>query len=124
MGGVEAHSTFLSDELFDPHGGPQTRDISQGLRATLESALDAPQVRRAQTRLAPRATRLLQSCATRIGQLSGPATHGLAMDSDLPSHLRLAPPFPEQSHRLHAALFQRVEISFDTLWISHVQKCT
>jgi hypothetical protein len=103
MGGVEAHSTFLLDELFDPHRGPQTRGVSQGLRPTLQSALDAPQVRWTQTGLAPRATRLLQPGATRLGQLSGPPTYRLAMDADFPRYLRLAPPFLEQSHRLQAS---------------------
>jgi len=93
MGGVEAHSTFLLDELFDSHGGPQARDISQRLGATLQSALDATQVDGAQTGLAPRATRLLQPSATRLGQLLGPPAYRLAMDANFPSHLRLAPPF-------------------------------
>ena len=124
MGGVEAHATFLLDELFDPHGGPQARDISQRLWATFESALDAPQVRWAQTGLAPRAARLLQPGATRLSQLLGPATHGLAMDSDFPSDLRLAPLFLEQPHRLQSSLLQRLEISLDTFRIPHTHNCT
>ena len=124
MGGVEAHVTFLLDELFDSHRSPQARDISQRLWATLESALDTPQVRWAQTGLAPRTARLLQPGATRLGQLLGPATHGLAMDSDFPSDLRLAPLFLEQSHRLQSSLFQRLEISLDTFRISHTHNCT
>lgn len=119
MGGVEAHATLLLDELFDPHGGPQTRGVSQGLRSSFESALDPPQVRWPQTRLAPRTGRFLQAGATRLGQLPGPPTHRLAMDADFPRHLRLARPFLEQSHRLHASFLQRVEISSDTLRISH-----
>jgi len=124
MGGVEAHSTFLLDELFDSHGGPQARDISQRLGATLESALDATQVCCIQTGLAPRAARSLQPRATRLGQLLGPPAYRLAMDSHFPSHLRLAPPLLEQTHRLQAALLQFAEISFDTLRIPHAQKCT
>jgi len=124
MGGVEAHSTFQLDELFDPYGGPQTRGVSQRLGASFESALDAPQIRRTQPRLAPRTACFLQAGATRLGQLLGPPTHRLAMDADLPSHLRLARPFLEQSHRLHASFLQLIEISLDTLRISHVQKCT
>lgn len=124
MGGVEAHSTFLLDELFHSHGGPQARDISQRLGPPLESAFDAPQIRRTQTGLAPRAPRLLQPGAARLGQLLGPPTHGLAMDSDSPSHLRLAPLFLEQSHRLQSSPFQRLEITLDTFRISHTHNCT
>jgi hypothetical protein len=93
MGGMEAHATLLGDELFDPHGGPQTRGVSQGRGPSLQSSLDAPQVRGAQTRLAPGAARFLQADATRLGQLSGPPTHRLAMDANFPRHLRLARPF-------------------------------
>ncbi len=124
MGGVEAHSTFLLDELFDSHRGPQAGDISQRLGPALESAFDAPQIRRTQTGLTPRASRLLQPGVTRLGQLLGPPTHGLAMDSDFPSYLRLAPLFLEQSHRLQSSLFQPLEISLDTFRISHAHKDT
>jgi hypothetical protein len=49
-----------------------------------------------------------------------PATGGLVAHAAAPGNLGFGAPLREELNRLHAPLFQRGEVSFNTFWITHI----
>ena len=95
--------------------------VSQGLWTTLQAALDAPQVGCLQARLAPGTSGFLQRPSSTPGKLLGPATHRLPMHPDASSHFRLRNSLPQQPGGEEAPLFQLLEVSLYSFWVSHAR---
>ena len=119
MAGVILHPARLLDQHRDPPRGPQTRVEAQGLGPALEPLLDAPQVARAEQRLAACAPGLLQAVAARHEQLPGPPIHRLAMHCEPARHLGFREPLLEEHRRLEPPCFERIEIPPHPRWIPH-----
>ena len=116
-----ADSARTLDQVCHTPGGPQIGLVSQGLWATLQAALDPPQVGCLQARLAPGTSGFLQRPWSTPGKLLGPATHRLPMYPDLPGHFRLRNSLLQQPGGEEAPLFQLFEVSLYTFWVSHAR---
>ena len=110
MAGVILHPAGLLDQHGDAPRGPETRVEAERLGAPLEPLLDAPELHRAELRLAPGPSRLLQAGATGDLHLLRPPIHRLAMDTNLAGDLCFAQPLLEERRRLESPYFERIEI--------------
>lgn len=109
----------LLDDLSHQTRTPQLCVVSHGLRAALENACELLQVLRIQQWFATGTAGFLQARASGVGQDLGPPIYRLAVDTELPSNLRLAQTSLQQPSGFEAPLLETIEITSYACWISH-----
>ena len=119
MARMVPHPTGFSDQVGHAPGRPQACVVPQGFRTSFQPSPELRQGRRTQSRLAPGTPRLLEPFSAALGQLLRPAIHRLAVDPDLPRHLRLRHPLLQQLRPFHPPSLQSSKISSHSCWISH-----
>jgi hypothetical protein len=119
-----ARAVAPAERLFDdgthPLQGPQRRGIAQGLRASHEDLLQAPQLRLLQPRTPTPVTRCPQTGRPCPLSRRRPSTDRLPSDPEITSNLRLRDPFFQQPAYLDPATLQLIDVPANTFWISHV----
>jgi len=114
-----ANTAFGLDQVRHTPRGPQIGSIPERLWPALQTMLDAPQIGYLQARLAPGASGFLQRPLSALGKLLGPAAHRLPMHPDPPGHFCLRNFLLQQPAGEEAALFQFLEVSLYSFWVSH-----
>jgi hypothetical protein len=95
---------FALDQVRHPRRCPQAAFVPQSFRPALQTALDTPQVFRAQARFASRPSRSLQSSQSTSLQLLRPAADRLPMHPHPASDFRWVNALAQQFGRLTTAL--------------------
>jgi hypothetical protein len=119
VAGMVADATLLLDQLGYPRQGPETRFVPANLRASFQGVLNLGQILRRQTSPATAPACCSQATGTFAFQRSGPSTHGLPMNANLPRHLGLPPTLLEQLSGPQAPSLQGFKIAPDSPWVSH-----
>lgn len=114
-----ADATLLFDQRGYPPEGPETRFVPQSFRASFQGFLNLGQILRSQTSPATAPARCFEAAGTFALQRSGPSTHGLPVNANLPRHLGLPPALLEQLSGSQTPSLQGFKVAPDSPWISH-----
>lgn len=116
---VIAHPALLLDEFGHAPARPELVAVAERSRAALEASLDLPDLPGRQQGLAAGTACLAQSLSSLGGEGGSPATDRLLVYIKAPRYFGLTDALAQQGAGLEAALLERVEIAFDSGWISH-----
>ena len=119
VAGVISDTAFDLDQLGYPAGRPQPIVEAESLWTALESSLDTSQILAVQTWRTAHVFGSSERATAALLELASPAADRLPVDTDLACYFGLRPALTEQRDRFHSPPFERVEIPFDTSWVSH-----
>jgi hypothetical protein len=119
VAGMVADATLLLDQRGYPPEGPETRLVPESFRASFQGLLNLSQILRCQTSPAAVPARCFQAAGTFALQSSGPSTHGLPMNANLPRYLGLPQTLLEQLSGSQTPSFQGFKVAPNSPWVSH-----
>ena len=122
MVGMVLDAGQIPDDLRHSRRGPQGGGEPMGLRALFEGAFHLAKLAGRQPGLAPGSPGLFQRLDSAILPSREPAIGGLAVDAEFAGHFGLAQAPVKESGGGKSALFELLEVTFDTFRVTHAPK--
>jgi hypothetical protein len=119
VAGMVVDATLLLDQFGNPRQGPETRFVTENLRASFQGLLNLAQVRGCQPSLATAPARCSQAPGPCALQGSSPPTDGLPVNANLACNLGLTPTLRQQLGGLQAPILEGFEVALHSPWVSH-----